>query len=142
MYQAIASRYGKTFTWDVKVQCLGKVDDDSARTFIDGLQLPITVQEFHDSFAELYPEYFLRTKVLPGKYCLSVIFVRLIQLDSLSIGFTNVDRIVTAVMEEQHAFTMVICLMNARRIAISLRETISCLGHKKCSRTRQNYRLS
>ncbi|KAG8192985.1 hypothetical protein JTE90_028105 [Oedothorax gibbosus] len=66
MYQAIASRYGKTFTWDVKVQCLGKVSDDSARIFIDRLQLPITIQEFNDSFNELCGEYFLRTKVLPG----------------------------------------------------------------------------
>ncbi|KFM82659.1 Pseudouridine-5'-monophosphatase, partial [Stegodyphus mimosarum] len=64
--EAIANRYEKTFTWDVKVKCMGKVADDAARTMIEELQLPITVQEYHDACAALSDELFLQTEVLPG----------------------------------------------------------------------------
>ncbi|XP_035225987.1 pseudouridine-5'-phosphatase-like [Stegodyphus dumicola] len=64
--EAIANRYGKTFTWDVKVKCMGKVADDAARTMIEELQLPITIQEYQDACAALSDELFLQTEVLPG----------------------------------------------------------------------------
>ncbi|KAF8778003.1 pseudouridine-5'-phosphatase-like [Argiope bruennichi] len=66
IHQTIASKYGKVFTWEVKVKCMGKVADEAARTFIKELELPITVEEYHATFAEICKEMFQKTQVLPG----------------------------------------------------------------------------
>ncbi|CAL1275125.1 unnamed protein product, partial [Larinioides sclopetarius] len=66
IHQTIASKYGKTFTWDVKVKCMGKVAAEAARTFIQELELPMTVEEYHATFAEICEEMFKKSQVLPG----------------------------------------------------------------------------
>ncbi|GBO33627.1 hypothetical protein AVEN_30320-1 [Araneus ventricosus] len=81
IHQAIASKYGKVFTWDVKVKCMGKVADEAARTFIDELELPMTVQEYHATFAEICEEMFQKTHVLPGmQLLLCRLFLRKMEL--------------------------------------------------------------
>ncbi|KAG8192984.1 hypothetical protein JTE90_028104 [Oedothorax gibbosus] len=66
IYQTIASKYGKTYTWELKVQLMGMVSTDSVKAFIEKLQIPMTEQEFNDTFRQLCNEYFLRAETLPG----------------------------------------------------------------------------
>ncbi|GIX96128.1 pseudouridine-5'-phosphatase [Caerostris darwini] len=66
IHQAICSKYGKIFTWEVKIKCMGKVADEAARTFIREMELPMTVEEYHATFAKICEELFQKTQVLPG----------------------------------------------------------------------------
>ncbi|XP_015929981.1 pseudouridine-5'-phosphatase [Parasteatoda tepidariorum] len=66
IHQVIASKFGKEFTWEVKIKCMGKTANDAAATFIQELQIPMSVQEFEVVFRSLCEEEFLKTKVLPG----------------------------------------------------------------------------
>ncbi|XP_054714419.1 pseudouridine-5'-phosphatase-like [Uloborus diversus] len=66
MTQAVAGRYGKTFTWDMKVKAMGKVAMESAKIMVEEMDLPLTPEEYESAISELSEEYFLHTEVLPG----------------------------------------------------------------------------
>lgn len=62
----VAGRYGKTFTWDVKVKQMGKKHQESAKVFIEELSVPITVEEYGQQVRELSDQYFAESDLMPG----------------------------------------------------------------------------
>ena len=46
---------------------MGKVSDEAAITFLEELQIPLTVEEYQAECAVLFEDQFTQTEVLPGK---------------------------------------------------------------------------
>jgi len=66
MMETIASRYGKQFSWDIKVKQMGKNQSDSGKIFIGELDLPITVEEYCIQINSLMEQYFPEAELMPG----------------------------------------------------------------------------
>ena len=64
--QRIASKYGKTFTWEIKVKMMGMPGLPSAQIAVDEMGLPITAEEFLSQAKEHKKELFPHCKILPG----------------------------------------------------------------------------
>ncbi|XP_037523598.1 pseudouridine-5'-phosphatase [Rhipicephalus sanguineus] len=64
--QSIASRYGKKYTWELKVKLLGTTGPDSARMVIDGLNLPLTVDDYLADLGRIYAEKYPKVDLMPG----------------------------------------------------------------------------
>lgn len=62
----VSSRYGKTYTWEVKVKSMGKTFSEAAATIIGELGLPLTIDEYKKEIEEEYQKVFLKTELLPG----------------------------------------------------------------------------
>ena len=67
VYEKVCAKYGKTFTWEVKLQLMGRKTMDSAQKIIDILGLPVDaekwVREISDEMTKIMPS----AKLLPGK---------------------------------------------------------------------------
>lgn len=64
--QELASQYGKEYTWDIKVRAMGMKGDLSAKVIVEGMDLPMTPQEYMDRIEVLYLKYFPQARSLPG----------------------------------------------------------------------------
>ncbi|KAH7934526.1 hypothetical protein HPB51_029108 [Rhipicephalus microplus] len=64
--QTIASRYGKEYTWELKVKLMGTTGLDSARMVIDGLNLPLTVGDYLADLGRIYAEKYPKVDLMPG----------------------------------------------------------------------------
>ncbi|XP_037570552.2 pseudouridine-5'-phosphatase [Dermacentor silvarum] len=64
--QAIADRYGKKYTWDLKLKLMGTTGADSARMVIDGLNLPLTVDDYLVDLGRIYAEKYPKVTLIPG----------------------------------------------------------------------------
>ncbi|CAL4133458.1 unnamed protein product, partial [Meganyctiphanes norvegica] len=64
--QLISSEYGKTYTWEVKAQCMGMKGDMAAKHIIDSMELPLTVDEYLKKISFNYDKLFPSAKLLPG----------------------------------------------------------------------------
>lgn len=64
--QVICSDYGKQYTWEIKVQCMGMKGHMSAQHIINSLDLPLTVDEYLKKIVEQYDTLFPTAKLLPG----------------------------------------------------------------------------
>ncbi|XP_064639182.1 pseudouridine-5'-phosphatase-like [Lineus longissimus] len=64
--QEVVGPYGKTFTWDIKSQMMGRKADDAIRILIDALELPLTIEEYKVKIAEKYKDVFPACDILPG----------------------------------------------------------------------------
>ncbi|KAG8191837.1 hypothetical protein JTE90_022826 [Oedothorax gibbosus] len=68
--QLIAERYGKMFTWKIRAQCMGRPFLEATSVKIRELQLPITVEEYHNiianDFAKMIQEELPNCKAKPG----------------------------------------------------------------------------
>ncbi|XP_050690240.1 pseudouridine-5'-phosphatase-like isoform X1 [Eriocheir sinensis] len=64
--QALVTPYDKTYTWDIKVKCMGMKGHQSAQIIIDDLDLPLTVEQYLDQIAQHYTVFFPTAKLLPG----------------------------------------------------------------------------
>ncbi|KAH6942721.1 hypothetical protein HPB50_009546 [Hyalomma asiaticum] len=64
--QSIADRYGKKYTWDLKVKLMGTTGPDSARMVISGLNLPITVDDYLTELGRIYAEKYPKVGLIPG----------------------------------------------------------------------------
>ncbi|CAN8030718.1 unnamed protein product [Ixodes persulcatus] len=64
--QTIAQRFGKDYTWDVKVRVMGATGKDSARMVVDLLQLPLTTEQYLDEIDVLYARLFPTAQLMPG----------------------------------------------------------------------------
>ncbi|XP_064478126.1 pseudouridine-5'-phosphatase-like [Ornithodoros turicata] len=62
----VAQRYGKHYTWDMKVQVMGTTGVDSARKVVDLLQLPIEPPELVTELDKLYLKFFPTAELMPG----------------------------------------------------------------------------
>ncbi|XP_061728193.1 pseudouridine-5'-phosphatase-like [Cydia pomonella] len=65
-FEKVASRYGKTFTFELKCQIMGQQSREFAASIIQGLNLPITVDEFLDETRAIFNELFPDCKIMPG----------------------------------------------------------------------------
>lgn len=65
-HQILAARFGKTFDWSVKSKMIGLPAQTSARTMIDALQLPLSVEEYLEMRAPLLEELFPKAEPMPG----------------------------------------------------------------------------
>ncbi|KAF2353694.1 HAD-like domain [Trinorchestia longiramus] len=61
----LAAEYGKTYTWDVKVKCMGMKGDASSKIIVDSLGLPLTVEEYMEKIEIKYKEVFPLAALLP-----------------------------------------------------------------------------
>lgn len=64
--QRVASRYGKKYTWELKLRVMGTPGPDSARLVIDELRLPLTTEEYLAEMDRLYAELFPKAELMPG----------------------------------------------------------------------------
>ena len=67
VFEKLCARYGKQFTWDIKLQLMGRKTMESAEKIIELLELPTNpeqwVRDMSDEMTKIMPE----AKLLPGK---------------------------------------------------------------------------
>ncbi|KAK8780524.1 hypothetical protein V5799_018131 [Amblyomma americanum] len=66
--QSIADRYGKKYTWELKLQIMGTTGVDSARTVIEALGLPLSVEDYLADLGRIYAEKYPHVDLVPGEY--------------------------------------------------------------------------
>lgn len=64
--QKICDDYGKTFTWEIKSQLMGRKEHDSAKITIEQLGLPLTIEEYLKRLREEEKLVFPSVQFLPG----------------------------------------------------------------------------
>ena len=62
----IVQRYGKTFTDEIKIAIAGTTAANSAKTIINTLELPLTIDEYLEQRNELLYPLYATAKTLPG----------------------------------------------------------------------------
>lgn len=62
----IVQRYGKTFTTDIKIAIAGTTAINSAKTIVDTLELPLTVEEYLTQRNKLLYPLYSTAKTFPG----------------------------------------------------------------------------
>ncbi|KAL4702708.1 hypothetical protein ACJJTC_011573 [Scirpophaga incertulas] len=65
-YQNITTRYGKEYTFDLKIRLMGAQSHETSQIIVDALQLPITPQEFIEESKKQFEILFPNSQVLPG----------------------------------------------------------------------------
>ena len=63
----IGAKYGKKFTWEIKVKMMGMPSLKSAQKAVDEMELPITAEQFLDEAKIHKQELFPQCNILPGK---------------------------------------------------------------------------
>ncbi|ALG69336.2 HAD-IA family hydrolase [Beggiatoa leptomitoformis] len=69
--QQIVQQHGKTFTWALKSQMMGRKPLDAAKILVDALELPITAEEYLISREPLLDALFLTAQPLQGAQTLT-----------------------------------------------------------------------
>lgn len=64
--QSLAQRYGKDYTWDMKVQVMGTTGKDSARKLVDLMGLPLKPEEVTAELDKLFVVLFPKAELMPG----------------------------------------------------------------------------
>ena len=62
----VAARYGKTFDWSIKSKIIGLRAEDSARTCVDAMGIPLTAAEYLEARKAKLEELFPKAEPLPG----------------------------------------------------------------------------
>ena len=62
----VAKKYGATYTWEIKVQLMGRPGKEGNRIAVELMQLPITPEQFYEEQQVHKEELFPQTNVLPG----------------------------------------------------------------------------
>ena len=70
-HTTLAARYGKVFDWTVKSKMIGLPARSSARSMIDALKLPLSIEEYLEIRAPLLEELFPKAEPLPGAVALT-----------------------------------------------------------------------
>ena len=63
----IIARYNKVLTPFLKIQMMGRPRLESAKILIDGLELPLTPEDFTEELYSMLYERFPQASLLPGK---------------------------------------------------------------------------
>ncbi|XP_071519712.1 pseudouridine-5'-phosphatase isoform X10 [Panulirus ornatus] len=64
--ETVASEYGKVYTWEMQVNCMGLKAHMDAQYNIESLDLPITVDQYLDKVSMVYKHLFPNAQFLPG----------------------------------------------------------------------------
>lgn len=67
IYSIIFSKYGKSYTSEVREKVLGTVEKDSCAILVKELDLPISPEELLTQQHQLQREMLPKAKLLPGK---------------------------------------------------------------------------
>lgn len=108
----IVARYKKVFTPFLKIQMMGRPRLESAKILIDGLELPLTPEDFTEELYSMLYERFPRASLLPGAIELVQHFHR------------NDIPIAIATGSHQHAYDVKMSTKS---------ELVRCLSHAICS---------
>lgn len=65
--QNVVGRYGKVFTWNLKVKIMGTHREDASKTVVKELGLPITWQEYDKMIQEQYDIVLSDPDIFPGE---------------------------------------------------------------------------
>lgn len=65
----ICQRYGKRFTYDVKLKQMGRKAEEAAQVFIEMTGIPMTWEEYLDERETILHQLFPRSKIMPGTSC-------------------------------------------------------------------------
>ncbi|XP_077294004.1 pseudouridine-5'-phosphatase-like [Arctopsyche grandis] len=65
-FQNVVSKYGKNYTWDLKVQLMGKQGRECAEIIIEKLELPLTIDEFISETKKHFEVLFPNVTLMPG----------------------------------------------------------------------------
>jgi len=65
-HSMLAARYGKVFDWTVKSKMIGLPSQSSARTMIDALKLPLSVEQYLEMRAPMLEKLFPKAEPMPG----------------------------------------------------------------------------
>ncbi|KAL1475759.1 hypothetical protein MTO96_037049 [Rhipicephalus appendiculatus] len=96
--QSIASRYGKKYTWALKVKLMGTTGPESARMVIDGLDLPLTVDDYLADLGRIYAEKYPKVALMPGVDRL----VRHLHKHSIPMAIATSSKRVAVTMKTAH----------------------------------------
>ncbi|XP_065304275.1 uncharacterized protein [Dermacentor albipictus] len=86
--EAVAERYGKKYTWELKMRVMGIPDADAARVIIDTLKLPLSVDQYLEEMDRLYMDSLPKAELMPGAERL----VRHLQGHGIPIALTSSSR--------------------------------------------------
>ena len=64
--QQILDKYGKTFTWDLKLKMMGLPALEAAKTLATTLQVNLTAEDYLEIRNQLHMKYFGQCELLPG----------------------------------------------------------------------------
>ena len=64
----IGAKYGKKFTWEIKVKMMGMPSLKSAEKAVEEMELPITAEQFLEEAKIHKQELFPQCNMLPGKF--------------------------------------------------------------------------
>jgi pseudouridine 5'-phosphatase len=108
--QAIVGRFGKTFTWDIKRDAMGRDADLSARIVLERLGVPLTSQEFLAERGPLLESLVARCAAMEGAEA----FVRTLVAHGVPVAVaTSSDRRLYELKVRAHAwfdlFSAVVC---------------------------------
>lgn len=70
-FQNIVSRFGKNYTFDLKLKLMGLQSHETAKMIISALQLPMTNEEFMEESKKQFEMLFPDTQLMPGKFIIS-----------------------------------------------------------------------
>lgn len=65
-FQNIVSRYGKNYTFDLKLKLMGCQSQETAKMIVKELDLPMTADEFIAESKEQFQALFPDTQLMPG----------------------------------------------------------------------------
>ena len=108
--QAIVGRFGKTFTWDIKRDAMGRDADLSARIVLERLGVPLTSQEFLAERGPILESLVARCQAMEGAEA----FVRTLVAQGVPVAVaTSSDRRLYELKVRPHAwfdlFSAVVC---------------------------------
>jgi pseudouridine-5'-monophosphatase len=64
--QSVVSKYGKTYTYEIKQKVLGVTGVDAAQEVVKLLNLPITWKEYYNLVRAEYPSIMTDAELMPG----------------------------------------------------------------------------
>lgn len=116
--QAILGRFGKTFTWEIKRQAMGRDARVSARFILERLDVPLTADEFLTERDPILAALAARCEAMNGAEA----FVRLLQAHGIPLAVaTSSDRALYEVKTQSHRwfdlFDAVVCGDDPRVVA-------------------------
>lgn len=63
----VVGKYGKTFTWDIKVGMMGLHRADASKYIVEKLNIPLTWQEYDSAIHQEYKVVVTNPNMFPGK---------------------------------------------------------------------------